>query len=65
MLNKITCFFIDVVMDILPPIFLLVFVKGFLTNDEIELWQGIALTSITIIGQILLDKSTEMENEED
>jgi hypothetical protein len=49
-------------MEILPPVFMIMLVKGILTNDLIDMWTGAITVLLDVAGQILV-KITE--NEED
>ena len=62
MLQKFALVLYYLVMEILPPGFMLMLVKGILTNDLIDMWTGAIVVILDVAGQILIKI---IENEED
>ena len=62
MLQKFALVLYYLVMEILPPMFMLMLVKGILTNDLIDMWTGAITVLLDVGGQILVKMT---ENEED
>lgn len=62
MLQKFTLVLYYLVMEILPPVFMIMLVKGILTNDIIDMWTGAITVLLDVAGQILIKVT---ENEED
>ena len=66
MLNKIIAFAIFIIEEIFPIFSIIMFVKGILTNDMIDMGCGAICTLLSIAGITYLNKSIEEEeNEED
>lgn len=62
MLQKFTLVLHYLIMEILPPVFMIMLVKGILTNDIIDMWTGAITVLLDVAGQILIKVT---ENEED
>ncbi len=65
MLNKIITFAIFIIEEIFPVFSIIMFVKGLLTNDMIDMDCGAICTLLSIAGITYLNKAIQEENEED